>query len=57
MIPASSTVALSITCAELVFHVSRPDDRSLEDLEISHCKLTSLPAASLAVLARLANGF
>ena len=61
MIPASGTVALSITCAELVDHVSRLDDRSLahlaslEDLEISHCKLTSLPAASLTGLARLAN--
>ena len=61
VIPASGTVALSITCAELVDHVSRLDDRSLahlaslEDLEISHCKLTSLPAASLTGLARLAN--
>ena len=61
VIPASGTVALSITCAELVGHVSRLDDRSLahlaslEDLEISHCKLTSLPAASLTGLARLAN--
>ena len=61
VIPAAGTVALSVKCAELVGHESRLADRSLahlsdlEDLEISHCKLTSLPTAGLTGLARLSN--
>ena len=61
VIPWQGTVSLGIQCAELVTHVSRLDPHSLQhlsqlqQLSISHCKLSSLPSASLAGLDNLHN--
>ena len=61
VIPGQAAVSLSITCADLVDHVSRLDNNALsylgqlQDLAISHCKLSSLPSLSLSGLDRLYN--
>jgi len=61
VIPWRGTVSLSIQCAQLVQHRSSLDNHGLQhlsqlqDLSISHCKLTSLPSNSLAGLVRLYN--
>ena len=61
VIPWRGTVSLSIQCADLVSLTSTLDDyglrhlQQLQDLSISHCKLSSIPRHGLSGLHRLYN--